>query len=170
MSGVRNAPSGEAPTEPSARVTDGAPVEPITTSPPAASSFATCASTSSRCAVEASGPIVTPSARGSPTTTRSSIRARTAATRASTDAAGTIARRIAVHFCPAFEVISVTSWRTYASNSGVSGTASGPRIEALIESVSLVNRTPPVCTLSWARSFSAVDALPVKPTMSPRRR
>ena len=98
------------------------------------------------------------------------MRVRTAATRASTDAAGTSARRIAVHFCPAFEVISVTSCRTKASNSGVPSVASAPRIEALIESVSLVKRTPPVCTQSCARRASAVEALPVKPTRSPRRR
>ena len=83
---------------------------------------------------------------------------------------GTIARRIAVHFCPVFEVISTTSCFTYASNSGVPATASVPSTEALIESVSLVNRTPPVCTESFARSFSAVDAEPVKATRSPRRR
>ena len=63
----------------------------------------TCRSTSSRCSSEASGPIVTPSVRGSPTTTFSSRRVRRASTTASTDPVGTIARRIAVHFCPAFD-------------------------------------------------------------------
>jgi hypothetical protein len=98
------------------------------------------------------------------------MRARTASMTASTDASGTIARRMAVHFWPAFVVISTTSCFTYASNSGVPGTASVPRIEALIESVSLVKRTPPVCTESWARSRSAVEADPVNATRSPRRR
>ncbi len=98
------------------------------------------------------------------------MRARTASMTASTDASGTIARRMAVHFCPALVVISTTSCFTYASNSGVPATASVPSTDALIESVSLVNRTPPVCTESFARSFSAVDADPVKATRSPRRR
>lgn len=102
--GSTNAPSAATPA--------GASVVPMTSSPPASCSLRTWRSTSSRWPVEASGPIVVPSWRGSPTTTRSASRSRTASTSASTDAAGTIARRMAVHFCPAFEVISVTSCLT----------------------------------------------------------
>ncbi len=166
-SGAMNAPSGAGPVVPSACTTDGASTDPISSSPPAATSAATCRSTSSRCASETSGPIVTPSACGSPITTRSAILACRAATTGSTSSAGTIARRIAVHFWPALVVSSIRSCFTYASNSGVSGVASGPSTEALIESVSLVNRTPSaVC----ARSPAAVEALPVNETRSPSRR
>jgi len=76
----------------------------------------------------------------------------------------------AVSSDPAFTVTSVTTERTNASNSGVPGPASLPSTIALIESVSLVKRTPPVCTLSWERSRSAVDAEPVNDTMSPSLR
>ena len=69
-----------------------------------------------------------------------------------------------MHFCPAFEVSSVTELlHVRVELRGPRPRHPAPRIEALIESVSLVNRTPPVCTLSCARSLSAVDALPVKP-------
>ena len=71
--GVMKAPSGAGPIVPSARTTSGASDEPSRMRPPAASSAATCRSTSSRCSSETSGPIVTDSARGSPITTRSSI-------------------------------------------------------------------------------------------------
>ncbi len=165
--GSRNAPSPAGPVDPSACTTSGASVEPSSRRPPAASRARTLATTSSRCSRETRGPIVTASACGSPITTRSATLSRTASTRASTDAAGTIARRMAVHFCPAFVVSSTMSCRTYASNSGVPGTASGPSTEALIESVSLVKRTPGAA--STCRR-AAVDALPVKLTVSPRPR
>ena len=48
---------------------------------------------------------------------------------------------MAVHFWPALTVISVTSCCTYRSNSGVPGSASGPRIEQFSESASALNRT-----------------------------
>ena len=65
------------------------------------------------------------SSRGSPTTTLASA-ALIACAAASACAAGTIALRIAVHFCPAFAVISRTTSRTNASNSGWPGAASRP--------------------------------------------
>lgn len=42
-------------------------------------------------------------------------------------------RLIAVHFCPAFTVISVTGWSMNSPSSGLSGVASGPRTEQLSE-------------------------------------
>ena len=110
--------------------------------------------------------MVTPSARGSPITTRASMRALAEATTSSTRALGTMARRMLVHFWPALTVISVTSDLTKASNSGVPGTASGPRMAAFSESVSEVNRMPAWTTLSWDLSSIAVEAEPVKETRS----
>ncbi len=109
---------------------------------------------------------MTPSARGSPTTTRCAIRSRTASTTASWRSAGTITRRIAVHFCPAFTVISVTTEATNAVNSGLPGSASGPSRAAFSESVSAVRCTPRRITASSTASTRAVEAEPVKPTAS----
>ena len=73
---------------------------------------------------------------------------------------------MAVHFWPAFTVISrATSW-TNRSNSGVPGAASGPRIEEFSESVSATKRTEWRTTAGCVRSFAAVDAEPVKDTTS----
>ena len=110
--------------------------------------------------------MVTPSARGSPITMREAIRCAVAPITSSTSPTGTMARRMLVHFCPALTVISVTSDFTNASNSGVSATASGPRMDALSESVSLRKRTPPETTPGCWRSLSAVEAEPVKATRS----
>ena len=52
--------------------------------------------------------------------------------------AGAMTRRMAVHFWPALLVISRVTSLMNRSNSGVPGTASGPRIDALRESVSAV--------------------------------
>ncbi len=102
---------------------------------------------------------------GLPTTTFAS-RSRVASTTSSTADAGTSARRIAVHFCPALTVISVTSCFTKRSNSGVPATASGPRIEQFSESASALKRTASACTTGCERSFCAVEAEPVKNTRS----
>ncbi|BBE23863.1 hypothetical protein MN0502_27460 [Arthrobacter sp. MN05-02] len=110
--------------------------------------------------------MVTPSARGSPSVTRDRMRSPAARTTSSTRASGTMDRRMLVHFWPAFTVISVTSDFTKASNSGVPGTASGPRMAAFSESVSHVNRTPPRATEGWDFRWFAVDAEPVKDTRS----
>ena len=133
--------------EPSARVTSGASVEPITSSPPAASSFATCRSTSSRCSSEASGPIVTPSARGSPThdALGDARRARRRPRRRRMPRA----RSPAGSRCTSARPSSSSRPRA-ASRRRRTRACPRPRRgrarEALIESVSLVNRTPPVCT------------------------
>ena len=58
--------------------------------------------------------------RGSPTTTLPSD-ALSASTTASACDAGTMALRIAVHFCPALAVISRVTSRTNKSNSGSPG-------------------------------------------------
>ena len=85
---------------------------------------------------------------------------------ASACAAGTIALRIAVHFWPAFAVISRTTSRTNASNSGWPGAASGPSTQELIESVSLMKRTEFATIAGCVRSFCAVLAEPVNDTTS----
>ena len=77
-----------------------------------------------------------------------------------------MARRMAVHFCPAFTVISVATSLTNRSNSGVPGAASGPSTEALRLSCSATKRTDSRMTVGCVRSFSAVDAEPVKLTTS----
>jgi hypothetical protein len=76
-----------------------------------ADSRATAARTSSRWSSPATGPMPVSSRPGWPTTIPSS-RAATAPDTAPASADGTNARRIAVHFCPALTVISVTSWST----------------------------------------------------------
>ena len=77
-----------------------------------------------------------------------------------------MARRMAVHFWPAFTVISRATSLMNRSNSGVSGVHSGARMAAFSESASALNgmlwRTMFGCT----RSRAAVSALPVKVTTS----
>ena len=80
--------------------------------------------------------------------------------------AGTSALRMAVHFCPAFTVISRTTSRMNRSNSALPGAASAPRMLELSESVSATNGTEWRTTRGCARSFAAVVAEPVKQTMS----
>ena len=75
-------------------------------------------------------------------------------------------RRIAVHFCPALLVISRTTSLRYRSNSGVPGTASGPRMDALSESVSAVNATDSPITRGCCCNFSAVHLEPVNAIVS----
>ena len=74
--------------------------------------------TSSRCSRLASAPMSTPSVGRGADDHGASCSATASAT---AQRAGTKARLIAVHFCPALTVISVTSWSTYRSNSGVPG-------------------------------------------------
>ncbi len=71
-------------------------------------------------AVETSAPIRLSLSRGSPTLVAAS-RSRIAASTASRCSAGAMARRMAVHFCPALTVISLTTSLTNRSNSGVPG-------------------------------------------------
>ena len=77
-----------------------------------------------------------------------------------------MARRMAVHFCPALTVISRATSLTNRSNSGVPGAASGPRIEALRLSRSAMKRTLSRAMTGWVWSFIAVCAEPVKLTTS----
>ena len=67
-----------------------------------------------------SGPMRVSSRRGSPTLVLLSLAASASAT-ASALSAGTKMRRIAVHFCPAFTVISRTTSRTKASKAALPG-------------------------------------------------
>jgi len=84
----------------------------------------------------------------------------------STIGSGTIVRRIAVHFCPAFDVISRTTSLTKRSNSSVPGFDSGPSIEKLSESASWLNRVE-FSTIAFPDlSLRPVVADPVKVTTS----
>ena len=112
----------------------------------------------------------TSSRAGSPTTVfESRVRSRDAT--ASSCARGTMARRIAVHFCPAFAVISRATSLTKRSNSSSSGDTSGARMAQFSESASALNGTDWRTRFGCTRSFAAVSAEPVKVTMSlPSRR
>ena len=81
-------------------------------------------------------------------------------------ARGAITRRMAVHFCPAFTVISRATSLTKRSNSGVPGPASGPRIAALRLSASIVKRVEFSTIAAPERSLRPVQAEPVKVTTS----
>ena len=71
---------------------------------------------------------------------------------------------MAVHFCPAFTVISFTTSFTNRSNSSLPGAASGPSIEKLSESASVLKRTLLSRIARFARSARAVWAEPVNAT------
>ncbi len=103
--GDRNAPrSASAPT------TSTWSGSPNTMRPASLSAFSE-RRTSSRCSRLASAPMRTSGFEGSPTLMRAR-RSHTASCTSSSSSAGTKARRMAVHFCPAFTVISVTSCLT----------------------------------------------------------
>ena len=121
--------------------------------------------TPSRSPTDASAPIRERSSPGRPIAVWPSL-SDSAAITARSWAAGTSTRRIAVHFCPAFEVISRCTSRTNRSNSGVPGPASGPRIAAFRLSASIVKRTEFSTIALWVRSLRPVWAEPVKVTTS----
>ena len=153
-----------APRSASASTTSQWSGSPCTSSADARSAW-TALRTSSRWSRLASAPIRTPSLVGLPTVIFAS-RATSASTTASAMAAGTMTRRIAVHFCPALTVISVTTPLTNRSSSGSSTVTSGPRIEQLSESASTPSRTPPCSTFGCWRRWAPVAAEPVKATES----
>ena len=128
-------------------------------------SASTALRTSSRWPREASGPIRTDSSPGSPTVIVESL-AVIASVISSATAAGTITRRIAVHFWPALAVISVTTPLTKRSHSGSPDVTSGPSTEQLSESASTWSVTPPCSTDGCWRRMPAVWAEPVKATES----
>ena len=96
--------------------------------------------TSSLCEQPTSEPILTPSIAGSPITVFESCAMRDS-WKASMWGSGTSMRRMAVHFWPAFTVISLRISFTNRSNSGVPGPASGPKIAAFNESASKLKGT-----------------------------
>ena len=61
-------------------------------------------------------------------------------------------RRIAVHFCPAFTVISRTTSRTKASKAALPGDEPGASSAALMLSASMLTGTLFVTTLAWPRT------------------
>ena len=130
-----------------------------------ADSAAMPSSTAPRCAGFASGPMVTVAFTGSPTMTRASS-APTASSTTACISRGTRTRLMAVHFWPAFEVISRTiSWQRRV-NAGVPTRCPGPRMAALTLPVSRLSRAPRE-NAACARSRSAVVADPVNATTSP---
>ncbi len=82
----------------------------------------------------------TPSKFGSPISVFANLFPNSICT-SSTKFLGTIILLTAVHFCPAFTVISFVTSFTNNSNSGVPGTASGPKTLALRESASKLKGT-----------------------------
>ena len=70
-------------------------------------------------------------------------------------------RRIAVHFCPAFIVISRTTSRTKASKAALPAAAPGASSAALMLSASMFTGTLRATTLGWPRTRAAVSAEPV---------
>ncbi|SLR75940.1 Uncharacterised protein [Klebsiella pneumoniae] len=74
--------------------------------------------------------------------------------------------RIAVHFCPAFAVISRTTSRINSANSGCSGVTSSPNTQQLSESASMVKGIDLATRLGCVRSCWPVAAEPVKVTTS----
>src|SRR5215831_9749928 len=108
-----------------------------------------------------SGPMRVFACRGSPTLVPLSFSASASAT-ASAFPAGTKMRRIAVHFCPAFTVISRTTSRRKASKATLPGAESGASSAALMLSASMFTGTLLATTLGWPRTRAAVSAEPVK--------
>ena len=98
-----------------------------------------------------SGPMRVSLARGSPTLVPLSLAASASAT-ASAFSAGTKMRRIAVHFCPAFTVISRTTSRTKASKAAPPGDEPGASSAALMLSASMFTGTLLPTTLAWPRT------------------
>ncbi len=105
----------------------------------------------------------TPSMAGSPTFTPPS-RFDSAPITSVSIASGTNVRRMAVHFCPAFVVISFATSLMKRSNSSVPGAASGPSIEKLSESASWLNRTLFARIAGLTLSICPVAAEPVNAT------
>ena len=134
----------KAPRSASASTTSTLSGSPNTSSAEPRSAW-TALRTSSRWSRLASAPIRTSSLAGLPTVTFAS-RAAIASVTSSAMAAGTMTRRIAVHFWPAFTVISVTTPLTNRSNSGSSVVTSGPSTEQFSESASMPSCTPPCST------------------------
>ena len=84
----------------------------------------------------------------------------------STKSSGTIIRRMAVHFCPHFTVISFLTSLINKSNSGVPGTASSPNTEAFKESASILKGTASSIIRACDFNNLPVVAEPVKVTTS----
>src|SRR5438270_430279 len=102
-----------------------------------------------------SGPMRVSACRGSPILVPLSFSASASAT-ASAFPAGTKMRRIAVHFCPAFTVISRTTSRRKASKAALPGEDSGASSAALMLSASMFTGTLLATTLGWPRTRGGV--------------
>ena len=107
----------------------------------------------------------TVSLRGSPTVMRDSLAA-IASEAAPTRSAGTNTRRIAVHFCPDFTVISRTTSLTNRSKDSLPGAVPGSRTAAFRLSASMLTRTERPATAGCDRMIAAVSAEPVNDTTS----
>ena len=125
----------------------------------------TLSRTRSTCNFEAKAPILTPSIEGSPIFVFSSLLLMALCT-SSIKFSGTIILRTAVHFCPAFMVISFTHSLTNRLNSSVSGVAYIPRMDAFNESASRLKATLLSVICGSPFNILPVAALPVKVTVS----
>ena len=121
--------------------------------------------TSFNCSNPAKLPILTPSTWGSPIVVFNNL-LHIALFTSSNNSSGTIILLIAVHFWPAFTVISFWTSLTNRSNSIVPGTASFARTEQFNESASILNDTASSTIFGCDFNFLPVEALPVKVTTS----
>ena len=128
-------------------------------------SCCTFSRTSLRWPIPASGPIRTSLMDGSPMVVVCKRLPRAICT-SSTLSAGTMMRRMAVHFWPALVVISRTTSFIKISNSAMPGCTSGPRIQQLSESASILKGTDSDKIRGCDLSMRPVDAEPVNVTTS----
>ena len=125
--------------------------------------------TSSTCPLLARGPMRTSSFEGSPSLIFDSLPVSASITSCAYFS-GTIVRLMAVHFCPALDVISLATSLMNRSNSSVPGRASLPSMEQLSESASMLKRTEFSTTEGCCLSIFPVSAEPVNVTTSCRVR
>jgi len=74
---------------------------------------------------------------------------------------GTKILRMAVHFWPAFTVISLRISFINISHSGIDGNTSSPRTMAFNESASILKGTDSFKIFGWDLNFNPVDLEPV---------
>ncbi len=132
---------------------------------PSAPSLATPSRTSASWLLDASGPMRTSSSAGLPTRTAFKPSVRSSRTVAAC-ASGTSTRRIAVHFCPAFCVMSRSTSFRKVSYMSPPGPASGPSTAAFRLSASTFTRTDSRMMFGSARIRMPVSPDPVKASTS----
>src|SRR5687768_6373092 len=130
-----------------------------------ANNFSTCLFTSDRCPCPANEPILTFSFNGFPIV----VCEREVAIAFHTSSIlfpGTNILRIAVHFCPAFDVISFLTSSINISHSVLPGVTSSPSTMQFNESASLLKGTDSLNIFGCDFNNKPVEAEPVKVTTS----